>query len=95
MQAAGMPSWFKMIHLVFHQIDQGGDDEGDLFHHQRGNLVQIDFPPPVGTDCKGVVPVEMLWHASICPGRERGVAEYVPNNPGGFKNMLLPSKLIS
>ena len=48
---------FQRIHLVFHQRDKGGDDQGEAVQGQRRQLVTEGLAAASGHEDKGVFPV--------------------------------------
>ena len=48
------------VHLVLHQGDEGGDDDGGPFHHQGGELVAQGFSAAGGHQDKRVPPFNQM-----------------------------------
>ena len=65
------------VHLVLHQGDERGDDDGRAFHHQGGQLVAEGFAAAGGHQDEGVAPVNQVPDDALLVTLERIEAEEV------------------
>ena len=65
------------VHLVLHQGDERGDDDGRSFHHQGGELVAQGFAAARRHQDEGVAPVDQVPDDALLVTLERIEAEEV------------------